>query len=201
MAGDLDPRLLHDKLHCMLVNTDLDYGSIDALHGLIDTISRQHRDALSAERAAHARRIAELEQDASNFRAQLEESRRAEAAAVSALHKTERKQEAKQADYNEQLKLMRSLSHELVRSQEQAEQQIRLEYEHRIAEIGRDRLTTERPKPPPQSEKKARKASTWMSLSNTSSVTRDSSDASQSTSGPPSGTPSGASSHTGIVAD
>merc|ERR1719321_600363 len=58
-----------------------------------------------------------------------------EADAVLTLKALQRKDEARSASFTEQTTLLRDLSRELVRSQEQTEQQVRLEYEHRLAEL------------------------------------------------------------------
>jgi hypothetical protein len=125
----LDPRRLHDRLHCILVNTDLDYESIDALHELVEDIATQHKKAVERERA---------EADA---------VRLAEADAVRTWKELEKKDEARSAAFSEQTMLLRDLSRELMRSQEQMEKQVRLEYEHRLAELEArlDRKVASRP--------------------------------------------------------
>jgi len=114
----LDPRRLHDRLHCIPVNTDLDYESIDALHELVEDIATQHKKAIERERARSADAV-----------------RLAEADAVRTWKELEKKDEARSASFSEQTMLLRDLSRELMRSQEQMEKQVRLEYEHRLAEL------------------------------------------------------------------
>jgi len=114
----LEPRKLHDRLHCILVNTDLDYESIDALHELVEDIATQHKKAIERERARSADAV-----------------RLAEADAVRTWKELEKKDEARSASFSEQTMLLRDLSRELMRSQEQMEKQVRLEYEHRLAEL------------------------------------------------------------------
>merc|ERR1719463_868587 len=68
-------------------------------------------------------------------RAEAEAMRIAEAEAVRSWKELQKKDEARSASFTEQTALLRDLSRELVRSQEQTEQQVRLEYEHRLAEL------------------------------------------------------------------
>jgi hypothetical protein len=95
----------------------LDYGSIDGLHELVEDIATQHKKAIDRERAeAEAMRIAQAE-------------------AVRTWKELQKKDEARSASFAEQTMLLRDLSRELMRSQEQMEKQVRLEYEHRLAEL------------------------------------------------------------------
>jgi hypothetical protein len=167
----LEPRKLHDRLHCILVNTDLDYESIDALHELVEDIALQHKKAMDHERAEAAT------------------VRKAEADAVRTWQEMQKKDEARSASFTEQTTLLRDLSRELVRSQEQMEKQVRLEYEHRLAEL-EARLH----------KKRVDRRSVVRPFSGSASVVRPCSGSTSSNTRDPSTSdpPSGASSHYGV---